>query len=397
MAGSIQFRGNNRWQLIYSAGYDGNGKRIRHCKTITATSKRAAEKELVKYISEIDAGDRQVNSNIKFADFIMRWLTEYAEPNLAPKTVLGYRKRVEQRIIPLLGGYKINQITPMILMKFYQKIGRDGIRLDGKSGKLSQRSILHNHRILSAVLQKAVEWQVLPSNPATRVPTPRVPRKEMRYLNKAQIYKLVRALETEPLKYKAAIILTVGCGLRLGEIMGLEWKDIDFEKPSLVVRRTSQYIPCIGIITKQPKSESSMRVITLPEPVARALKIFREYQQKERQTILDLWHDTDRLFVQWNGLPMHPESISKWFLKFQRRHNLSEINFHGLRHTSVSILANSRVPVKEISVRTGHQSVSTTLNLYGHMLEGSDRMAADEIGKVLSEYQEFDAENKGSK
>lgn len=177
--------------------------------------------------------------------------------------------------------------------------------------------------------------------------------------------------------------------MRLGELAGLKWKNINFEESTIEIKQTNQYLPGAGTITKEPKTESSKRMVSVPEAAMRILKIHKTEETEKRLKCGDLWKDTGYVFTQWNGLPMHPGTPSKWFSKFLKRHGLKKITFHQLRHTSATMLIHSGLNIRALSARLGHSNTSTTLNIYSHALRSADKVAADKIEEIM--FKEPDA------
>jgi len=382
--GYIEKRGENSWRLVCSGGYGPDGRRIKHTKTITTPNKRDAEKALAKLITEIENGQVMNTKNLTFEEFIKRWLSEYAERSLAPKTLADYKQQLEYRVIPMLGRLKLDQIKPLHLMKYYNHLRSENVRLDNRPGKLSEKTVLKNHMLISSILQKAVNWQMLHSNPARNVERPKFIRKPVRYYNEDQLKKLFGNLKTAPLKYQTAVFIAVLCGVRLGELLGLEWGDIDFEKRSMVVQRASQYLKERGLFTKMPKNQSSIRKVSISPLLVEILVQYKEERNIEIKKVGSLWNKTDRLFTQWNGNPMHPSAVAQWFRKFLKRNSLDVINFHALRHTSATMLIAKGVHPKTISSRLGHANISTTMDIYGHALESTDRIAAEKLDEIIN-------------
>ena len=398
--GSLEKRGDNTWRLVASCGMKGD-KQIKKRKTVTVKvacgqksckgctrtarcqARREAEKLLAEFVLEIEKGMFIEPGKLTFADFVERWLKDYAESNLAPKTLFHYKKMLDSRILPAMGHLKIEQIKPTHLLEFYANLQEEGIRNDGRPGTLSAKTILKHHRIISSILNDAVQWQVLASNPASRVKPPKTTKKQAACYDEEQVAKLMEALENEQLKYKTLIYLAIFTGCRRGELMGLEWQDIDFNKGTLEIRQASQYLPGQGTFTKGPKNESSERLMALPASIMTLLKQYKTYQAAERLKVGDLWKGSDRLFATWDGQPMHPDTISKWFPKFLKRHGLPPLPFHGLRHTAATMLINQGLPAKSISGRLGHADIGTTYNIYGHYLKSADREAADRLETVF--------------
>ncbi|WP_261134785.1 N-terminal phage integrase SAM-like domain-containing protein [Bacillus sp. Marseille-Q3570] len=169
MAGSIEKRGKNSWRLVVSNGLDHSGKRIKKTKTVKGKTKREAEKELAKFIAEIESGHYLDPSKLTFSLYAERWMRDYGEKELSPTTLKRYRDFLETRIIPAMGHLKLENIKPLHLLEFYKSLGENGVRADGKPGGLSTQTITHHHRLISAMLQDAVEWQLITLNPTSRV------------------------------------------------------------------------------------------------------------------------------------------------------------------------------------------------------------------------------------
>ncbi len=265
-------------------------------------------------------------------------------------------------------------------------------------GKLSGVTVNKHHRLISAILQAAVEWQVLESNPARRVKAPKTDKREAKYLDDRDAAKLVEALEVAPIKWKTATLMLLYTGIRRGELCGLEWRDVDFEHNLLHILRASQYVPRLGIIEKSTKNKSSERVMKLPAQVFDMLKEYKAWQNQQRLMFGDRWNEqiqilhadgsmetrkNERLFTQDNGLPIDPNSVTQWVRKFQIQNNLPEFTPHTLRHTNISLLIAAGVPIRNIAKRAGHAQLSTTQNIYAHAFETVDEMAADALANAL--------------
>ncbi len=173
-------------------------------------------------------------------------------------------------------------------------------------------------------------------------------------------------------------------GMRIGELNGLEWKDIDFDNEMIVIERTSQYVSGMGIITKDPKNKTSARVSKYPSMLFKLLKEYRAWQNKERLKMGDRWIDTDRLFTKYNGEAISPSTLWKWFTQFLEGAGLSHITIHSLRHTNATLLISGGVDVRTVSKRLGHSQTSTTMNIYAHAIASADEKAADTLQDILN-------------
>ena len=392
MAGSIEKRGKNSYRLTVSEGFDLNGKPMIHRKTIHGT-KKDAEIELAKFVTEVQNGLVIDGKSLKFSEFVEIWKRDYGSKELAPTTYKRYCRMLETRILPYFGHFYINKIRPTDIMKFYDLLEKDTqlVRKKGNNGSktrkpLSGKTILEHHRLLRAMLHRAVYWQLIVSNPAERVQPPKAKKSKRRSYDDEQTKILLENLEkltVEDTKYKVAIILTIFTGVRLGELMGLEWQDVDFRNGIISINRSSQYLSDMGVFTKVPKTESSIREIAIPEFIISLLEEYKLWYEEQKSLYGELWTNSNRLFVQADGKPMHPSSISKWFVKYVGTIGLPVINFHGLRHTNASLLVAQNVDIAVVSARLGHAQISTTLDFYVHPLLSHNRKAGYALENLL--------------
>lgn len=392
MAGSIEKRGKNSYRLTVSEGFDLDGKPMIHRKTVHG-NKKDAEVELAKFVTEVQNGLVIDGKSLKFSEFTEIWKRDYGSKELAPSTYKRYCRMLETRLLPYFGHFYINKIKPTDIMKFYDLLEKDTqlVRKKGNNGSktkkpLSGKTILEHHRLLRAMLHKAVYWQLIVANPAERVQPPKARKPKRRSYDDEQTKILLENLEllpSEDTKYKVAIILTVFTGVRLGELMGLEWTDVDFKNGIISINRSSQYLSDMGVFTKVPKTESSIREIAIPEFIISLLEEYKLWYEEQKSIYDELWMNSDRLFVQADGKPMHPSTISKWFVKYVGQIGLPVINFHGLRHTNASLLVAQNIDIAVISARLGHAQISTTLDFYVHPLLSHNRKAGYALENLL--------------
>ena len=389
MAGSIEKRGKNSYRLTVSEGFDLNGNPMMHRKTVHGT-KKDAEVELAKFVTEVQNGLVVDGKSLSFSEFTEIWKRDYGSKELAPTTYKRYCRMLETRLLPYFGHFYINKIRPTDIMKFYDLLEKDTqlVRNNGSKTKkpLSGKTILEHHRLSRAMLHKAVYWQLIVANPAERVQSPKARKPKRRSYNDEQTKILLENLELlsiEDTKYKVAIILTIFTGVRLGELMGLEWQDVDFKNGIISINRSSQYLSDMGVFTKTPKTESSIREIAIPEFIISLLEEYKLWYEDQKSIYGELWTNSDRLFVQADGKPMHPSSISKWFVRYVITIGLPVINFHGLRHTNASLLVAQNVDIAVVSARLGHAQISTTLDFYVHPLLSHNRKAGYALENLL--------------
>lgn len=391
MAGSIEKRGDS-YRLVCVVGYNLQGRPIKKSKTVHC-GKKEAKIELAKFVADVQKGMYVEGKSLKFTDFVEIWKRDYGSKELAPSTYKRYLGILESRIIPFFGHFRVDKIKPTDIMQFYDLLSKDTqiVRRKNNNGKktgkpLSPKTILEHHRLLRAMLQKAVYWQMIVSNPAERVQAPKTKKPKRKYYDDEQSKALISGLmelTEEQFKYKVAIILTIFTGVRLGELMGLEWDDINFREGIVSINRSSQYLADKGVFTKVPKTESSIRDVAIPDFVVSLLEEYKCWYDEQKYQYGELWIDSNRLFVQADGRPMHPSTISKWFEKFVAQIGLPVINFHGLRHTNATLLIAQNIDVSVVAARLGHAQITTTLNFYVHPIISHNKTAGFALENLL--------------
>ena len=393
MTGSIEKRGKNSYRLVVFKGYDLDEKAIRHQKTVHCKNKSEAQTELAKFLTQIESGLVVDGSVPTFAQFVEIWTRDYALKELAPSTYYRYKRMLETRITPYFGHYKLDKIKPTDIMRFYDLLEEDTQLVRKKNNNckktrkpLSQKTILEHHRLLSAMLHKAVYWQLIVSNPAERVQPPKTKKPIRPHYDEDQTRILVDNLQKltgNNINYRVAILLDIFTGARLGELVGLEWSDIDLKNGIININKSSQYLSQKGVFTKAPKAESSIRDVAIPDFIVSLLEEYKLWYEEQKSICGDFWYESDRLFVQDNGKPIHPSTISKWFEKFVKQIGLPVINFHGLRHTNATLLIAQQVDVATVSARLGHAQITTTYNFYVHPLKSHNKIAGNVLENLL--------------
>ncbi|MBI3910611.1 MAG: site-specific integrase [Armatimonadetes bacterium] len=378
MKGTIYQRGKDTWLIAVDLGKAANGKRKRLWKTVHG-GRREAERELTQLLRERDTHTLAEPNRLTVAEYLGHWLSDYARPNVAPKTWERYEEIVRLHLIPALGGLRLDRLQPLHIQGAYSRWLESG-RRDGKGG-LASRTILHHHRILREALQQAVRWQLLARNPADAVDPPRPAPQEMAALDEAGTARLLEAARDTWLY--VPILLAIATGMRRGEILGLRWQDVDLEKGALSVRQTLEQTQANGLAFKQPKTPKSRRAVALPAVIVQELRRHRG-AQAERQLLLGpTYHKSDLVCCHDDGSLIRPSVLSKCFGSLLRRSGLAHVRFHDLRHTHATQLLREGVHVKIVSERLGHSTVGITLDTYSHVLPGMQEDAARRMDTVL--------------
>jgi integrase len=296
-------------------------------------------------------------------------------------------KELTKRIYPQIGHMKLKDIRTDILNDLYTYLSTEN--LNKRGGKLSAKTVIEHHRLISTVLEQAVKECLVPFNVASRVILPKVEKKNVNYFQPDEIYAIREAIETEPLKWKTLIHLLLITGARRGELLGLKWDKIDFENKTLYICNNILYSPDVGVYEDTPKTETSKRHIALPTETIALLKQYKKEQYAEQLRMGIKNCRSGFVFCQYDGKPMHPDSVTDYLKKFSKRNNLPHINPHAFRHTMASILYYNGVDSVSISKRLGHAQVSTTANIYAHVMEEADKRNAEVLSDIFLKTQNF--------
>ena len=255
--------------------------------------------------------------------------------------------------------------------------------IEKNSHTLSPKTIVEHHRLISTVLDQASKEALIPFNVASKATLPKVQKKEVNYFQPEQVSAIREALEREPIKWKTLVHLLLITGARRGEVLGLKWDKVDFEGNRIHICNNVLYASDCGIYEDTPKTATSDRYISLPAETMQLLRQYRAWQSGERLRLGGYYQDQGFLFAQDSGKPMHPDNVNVWLRNFSKRHNLPHINPHAFRHSMASLLYFNGVDSVSISKRLGHAQVSTTANIYAHVMEAADKKNADILASVL--------------
>jgi integrase len=243
---------------------------------------------------------------------------------------------------------------------------------------------LHYYRLISVILQTAVYWQFLEVNPCDRVKPPKVRRKEAEYLDDGEALRLIGLLNEAADPYRTAIFLLLYLGCRRGELLGLKWKHINFDKGIVTIEQAALYTPELGIFIDTPKNEISARVVKISADILAMLRSYKAWQSKQRLLAGDQWHDDGFVFTRWDGQVIRPDTLSSWFGNFAAKTDLPHISLKSLRHTNATLMIMAGVPIRTVADRLGHAKTSTTTDIYSHAIQSMNEQAADVLSGILN-------------
>ena len=168
-------------------------------------------------------------------------------------------------------------------------------------------------------------------------------------------------------------------GLRVGELSGLEWKDIDFDNHTMFIQRSTCFLPKYGECTNSPKTKNSKRKLNIPDHLYDMLVEYKKEYDFEKAKLGDAWNDRDRIICRWNGLPTDTGTFSNWLTEILVKNGIRKVTPHSLRHTCITTLLRKQIAPQIVSKWAGHSSTSVTLNTYAHFLPEDKNVCADTI------------------
>jgi integrase len=357
---------SNSWQVRVERIDPVTGKRkqiMRTCRT-----KREAEAFEAQWETEKAHGSLVDPAKTTVGELLREWLAE-RKHNLAAKTWEGYETTIRVHLLPAFDTVSVQRLTVRQLERFYT----------GKRATTGARSVELCYLRMSQVLDRAVRQHIIPRNPNVDVEKPMAPPAERRAWTIEQARQFLTLAQDS--SYGCLWAIALHTGMRRGELLGLRWKDIDFEARSLRVLQTNAVIG--GKPQLQPRTKSgSGRAIDL-DPEAIALLQEHHERQQERRQAANQWHDYDLVFCGQQGKPIWPDDVRMAFKRLCKRAGVPYVSIHGQRQTMATLWLAAGVPVKVVQERLGHARPSIMMNIYAHAIPGMQRQAVEQMRSIL--------------
>jgi integrase len=377
MKGHIRERSPGHWAIILDARDPQTGKRRRRWHSFKGT-KREAQVECARIISEAQQGGAIDPSRITLAEFLDRFETDWLSTQVTALTAERYRHALAH-VRRQLGEKHLQKLQPANLASFYATLHGDG---------LAPRSVKLIHRIVHRALGQAKVWGLVRDNAAEFAKPPRAQDQEVKMLQPAEAAALVERLRGGPL-YMIAL-LGLATGMRRNEMLGLRWCDVDLGAGRIKIEQSLEQTTTHGIRVKSPKTRSGRRTISLPGSLVAELRQYWISQQEQRLFAgLGKASDASPVLAGADGSYQSPGAISQAWGRA-----VPDYKLHSLRHTHASMLIASGMDVLTISRRLGHASATITLSVYGHMIAGSDDRAAQIVDQMLGSKMVASSEGK---
>ena len=362
--GSV-FRYRGRWRAAIRLEY----RRL----TRDFDTKREALAWLAEVRLKADRGLLPEPSRVTVGEYLAFWLENGAKPSVRPPTFRQYEQYVRNHLIPVLGNVKLQALKPADIQALYAR------RL---GAGLSRRTVQLIHAVLHRALSQAVAWGLIAFNPADRVKAPRPARKEFKVLTPKEARRFLES--AREWDYYPLFVLALTTGMRMGELLGLKWEDVDLEAGAVRVRRVLYRVKGRWV-EGEPKSAAGRRQVPIPAGVAAALKEHRKKVVELKLKAGPEWSAEfgELVFPTPTGRPHHPRNVQRALKAVLKAAGLPDIRFHDLRHTHATLLLAEGVNPRVVQERLGHSQVSLTLGTYSHVLPDLQREAAERVGRAL--------------
>lgn len=374
MQGSIRERSPGVWQVRVSLGRDPQTKRYQYATTTVRGGRRDAQRAAAKLVSQAGEG-RMPATSTTLAQLLERWLTHLEGQGRAPKT-LRENRRIVGEIAGALGTMPLRKLGAADIDAFYDSLRRRG---------LAPASVRRYHAVLSAALRQAVRWDLIDRSPAAQATAPTVPTTEPACPTVDQVRALVELAEGYDPNLATFVFVAAATGCRRGELCGLRWSDVDFDAGQLTIRRSVSDVP--GQLEVRTTKTGRVRRMALDDAT---LGILRLQRDRAQHTCAAVGVELDLDSYVWSqqadhGSPWRPARVTASFIALRDKAGLPDVRLHHLRHFAATVMLAGGVDVRTAAGRLGHSQPTLTLRTYAHVLDASDRRAAELLGSSLAQ------------
>jgi integrase len=367
--GTIVKRGNS-YSVVLDLGRGPDGRRVRKWHSGYRT-KRDAERARVELLATLDRGSYVEPSKLTVAAFLRdHWL-----PSLRAQVRSGtwaeHHSKVEVHLAPALGGVLLQRLGPGHLNAVYAELLERG---------LSARTVAHVHATARRALADAVRWQLVTRNVALQASPPRPGRPELRTWDAPELRAFLEHVAADRLY--ALWLLAASTGMRRGEVLGVQWPDVDLAAARVAVRRA---LVTVGhqVVVSEPKTARGRRSVALDPTTVAALKGWRKGQAAERLAWGPAWTNSGYVFTREDGRPLHPREVTRAFSRHVLASGLPIIRLHDLRHTHATLALTAGVHPKVVQERLGHANIAITLDTYSHAVPALEEQAAATVARLV--------------
>ena len=371
-AGNIRKRSDGRWEARYSNGFDPTtGKLIQ--KSVYGKSQKEVRQKLARITAEIDEGTYIEPNSMKLADWLQTWLRDYIG-NVKASTVKSYTDHVNLNIIPYIGKTQLSKLSAPMIQSMYNTLQREK--------GLSPKTIKNVHGVLHRALTQAQKMGYIRLNPLEAVTLPRIEKAQIKPMEDDDLTRFLKEIKGNP--YELVFFVTVFTGLRQGEILGLTWDCVKFEKNTLYINKQHGKIKGGKTYVFSSLKNDKPRMIVAADGVMDVLRKQKARQQRWAELAGDGWNNEDNLvFTTELGRYLSNQTVYLAFKKVVRALGMENVRFHDLRHTFAVNSLKAGDDIKTVQENLGHHTAAFTLDVYAHVTSGMKQESANRMEKYL--------------
>ncbi len=381
--GSISKKSDGTWWGRVTVGYNPNGTQRR--KAVYGKTRKEVQDKINVILNDLSKNTYVFDSNILMSEWLDFWLDNYVINHIKTSTRVSYEGHINNHIKPSLGNFKVQKVNTNQVQLFINDRYKSGNVVN--NGKLSSKTVKNIYNTLNLALEQAVKNDIISKNPCKAIVLPKDEKKEVRFLSIEEQNRLIMASKN----YRLGIVtqLAIWTGMRLGEVLGLKWEDINFNNRTLSVKRTINRLKNYEgtsktkIVIDTPKTKKAIRTIPLSNVAFESLMAHKQAQDGEIDFAGSSYINDGFIFANELGAPIEPRSYQDTFKLIVDDAGLEDIHFHLLRHSFASNGINLGISPKIVSEILGHADITTTLNIYAHVASDDKRIAMEVINKNL--------------
>lgn len=371
-SGTIRLRKDGMWEGRYTVGYHPEtGKQL--TRSVYAKTKREVRDKLNKTLSEIKEGTYIEPTNLTVGEWLDLWLKEY-KINLRPETKSSYEMHIRVHLKPDLGKIRLNKLTTHQIQHLYNK-------LINERG-LSPKTVKNVHGALHAALEQAKINGYLRVNPSEGTTLPKIEKVEVQTMDTDDVSTFLKAIKGDP--YELPLFVDLFTGLRQGELLGLTWDCVDFEKGTLLINKQHNRAKGEKEFHFSPLKNSRPRCLTAARAVMDTLREQKRRQQEWAEAAGAAWDNHENLvFTTETGRYINNKTLWANFKRIIQKIGMSELRFHDLRHTFSVNSLQAGDDIKTVQENLGHATASFTLATYAHATPGMKRESANRMDAFI--------------
>ncbi len=372
MKGSIRRRSKNSWELTIDLGHDAGGKRKRKYVNVKGT-KKLAEQKLRELLSAADKGVPIDSKKITVGEWLQKWMDEYVVPNRRQKTIERYGGLIQKHIAPVLGRIELSKLTPSDIQALEANLTAEG---------MAPKGVELVHTVISGAYKYALRMEAAWRNPAKAVTPPKVTRKEVEPPEIARVKEILALAEKESHPLFPCLYLIAYTGLRRGEALGLRHQDLNLKGGVISIVQTVTR-STLGVTIQPTKNSYSRRSVDLDDGTVAVLRAHLGNQLLHRLELGGAYEDNALVFPGPLGKPLNPMTLTRAYQSYAKKLGQSKAKLHDLRHFHASVMLQNGESLLLVGRRLGHASIATTGDVYGHLLPGWQKEAANAFAKAM--------------